>query len=213
MSVRFEKVPNEATPLKSASAESGASGSESDSNSIKLKKSSTMLLQQEIVDSLSMRDKLIGLVIAFLTMVALWEAVDHLVDHLARGSKNRDLLEIGIYAAMAGLGTPAVGFSVWFLEREMDDDEPTLLGSTLVAISTLICASGTWGALAGVVKLFIPKAARIWFWATCGGMFLAMSIFYSFRTKHVALLDIASCATSLGVYDTREQRQSSMYIL
>lgn len=152
---------------------------------------SELVNQQAITRKLPFWVRVIGVLFAFLAVVCTWETLDHAVVYLFPGSKQ--------LAAYGGL--LLISLVICYLSKKLTDREWVELGSFGFILGSLGAAASTWGLVEAVVRIYTQKSARLGIWAIGSVISLAASFVYMMLTHHNALLDIASCANSLGYFD------------
>lgn len=148
--------------------------------------------QGEIVSKLPVAVRLIGTIFAFLAMVCTWESIDHLVLYLFPNSG---------WQLWAYVGLMIVAMVCIQLSKKLVENDWNELGSFSFTLSSLGCAAGGWGFTVAIVRLYFKKEAHWALWTIGAVVFLIGSFVYMVVTKHNALLDVASCVTSLGLLD------------
>lgn len=156
--------------------------------------------QQRIAADLPISVRIIGVTLAFLAVIFTWEAVDHLVVHLFPGSQVQILAQCMLLVFAIIL--------LW-LSKKLTDCEWVDLGSLGFTLGSLFSAAATWGLVAAIIRIYFRQSARLGVWMMGSLIFLGASFIYMLLTKHNALLDIASCANSLGYFDLDDSEDAS----
>lgn len=154
--------------------------------------------QGEIVRTLPVALRVIGTVVAFLAMVCTWESIDHTVVYLFPNSG---------WQLWAYVGLMMVAMVFVQLSKKLVDNDWNELGSFCFTLSSLCCAAGGWGFTVAIVRLYFKKEAHWALWTIGAVIFLIGSFVYMVVTRHNALLDVASCVTSLGLLDAEESEK------
>lgn len=184
-----------------------------------LSRRATFLDQPAVIAKLSMPAKILGFLLSFGTVIFIWEGIDALVkvavaENSKDGVRKSDprhaaRVEIVVYAVTAAIGGIFLALSHFCLAIHLKTKESTsaaaLAASSALAVATLLLAAGAWGLVASLVILAFPhEGDRLYAWLLGGLILLLGTVVYSACTKHHALLDIASCVTSLGLYSEDE---------
>lgn len=135
----------------------------------------------------------VGVVLAFMTVIFTWEGIDHLVVHLFPGSK----LQILVYIVLIVVSL----LTLWVSKKVTDSYDWINCGTFGFTYGSLAAAAGAWGLTEALVRLYVRESGRVAVWWSGSLIFLAASAVYTLMTKHNAMLDVASCADSLGFYD------------
>lgn len=151
-----------------------------------------LMNQVLIARKLPMPVRILGVTLAFLAVICTWEALDHLVVYLFPDS----MLQILAYIIVFVLALIQLKLSKMLTDNDWID-----LGSMGFTLGSLAAAAATWGLVEALVRLHFRPSSRLAVWASGSLLMLASSFVYMLLTKHNALLDIASCANSLGYFD------------
>jgi len=157
--------------------------------------------QAVIARQLPVAVRVVGLGLGFLAVICTWEALDHLVVYLFPAST----LQIVAYCVLLAISL----LQLWLAKRVTDSDWVEL-GSLGFTLGSVAGAAATWGLVGATVRIYFEKSARLAAWATGSLIFLAASFVYMLFTKHNALLDIASCANSLGYFDKDDGEEATL---
>jgi len=152
--------------------------------------------QTLIAQQLPLGVRVVGVLLAFLAVICTWESIDHLVIHIVPDPKHQLVAHV-ILIVVALL-------SLW-ISKKLTDSDWIETGSFGFTIGSLVGAAATWGLVAAIVRIFAEKGARMTVWMMGSCIFLFASFVYMVLTKHNALLDIASCANSLGYFDKDDE--------
>lgn len=152
----------------------------------------TLDQQHEYAKRMTFTDRILGVCFGFGTVVCLWEAVDYTI---------LNLFETTIHQAMGYLALAAAAAisSVILHYTTARAENFTLVRSFLFALATLVLAISSWGALVSFIGAFLTKKQALGVWVLGGIVFSSLSLAYTLWTRHNTLLDIASCAQSLGL--------------
>jgi len=157
----------------------------------------TYLSQVELARDLSLPLRILGVFLAFVTVIFLWEFTDGLVAKLVRKTETRlvTYLALSIFS-----GVCLILSHNWILGASAEH-KGTLVPSFAYSLSTLFTAIGSWGVVQTTVDVLVTPKQKLF----CNGAAAVISLFctmaYSIQTKHNVLLDIASCASTLGLHD------------
>jgi len=86
--------------------------------------------------------------------------------------------------------------------------ESSLVPSFFYSLTTLFLAIGSWGVAKTSVAILVEPKQRLFCYATIATITLICTIMYALDTRHNVLLDIASCATTLGLTSDEHQCQN-----
>eukprot|EP00933_Yihiella_yeosuensis_P081109 TRINITY_DN94650_c0_g1_i1.p1 TRINITY_DN94650_c0_g1~~TRINITY_DN94650_c0_g1_i1.p1 ORF type:complete len:222 (+),score=52.74 TRINITY_DN94650_c0_g1_i1:121-786(+) len=162
----------------------------------------SLMRQHEVVRSLDYHEKFIGIILAFVAIVALWESIDAAVAFIAKSYKDETVAEAIMFLTIGITGGILTMISIQFAKKKMHGTPEDHLGaSTLMALTSLFCLCGTWGFISCCVEAITVEENRVWAWLLIGMAFFLCSMLYSVRTEHYVLLDVVSCVTSLGTFD------------
>jgi len=156
-------------------------------------KRATLQKQGEIAQQLSTEIRCLGVALAFITIVFLWELTDLFMAKmfLEDGVRLVSYLALSLVAAVCLLLSHHWVFNA----------TSSLVPSFAYALSTLYLAIGSWGVIATAVAVLVPKKNHIVCYAIGGIITLFCTVMYGMQTRHNVLLDIASCATTMGLHD------------
>jgi len=158
----------------------------------------TVQQQRRIVQSISFPLRLGGVFIAFLTMVFVCEIIVRSVKMFYKEPKE----QLGAYTVLA----LASGAALWFSHHltRFVGGGGTLHGSMAYAYSTLVLVINMWNMIDRLIVVMMPEKHVFASWLLGAITFVTLNTVYSYYTRHNALLDIASCATSLGLMDPED---------
>lgn len=148
-----------------------------------------LLHEEEIIHELPMAVRLLGICLAFLAIVCTWEVLDHLVVK----SFPHSGMQITAYLFIMIVSLIGILLSKAMVQRDYNDS-----GTFALSISSLAAAMAAWGLAESIVRVYWEKDSRFAVWLAGSMIFLSSSFLYTCVTKHTALLDIASCAHSIG---------------
>lgn len=157
----------------------------------------TVFEQAEIFRGLSTPLRTLGVCLGFVTVVFLWETADLLTKFVCPELERR----LVCYLMLALSAAVILVLTSQQINNAVEAGEQTLIPSFGFAVSTLFLAIGSWGVVYTSVRIVVPEKKQPFVWLVGGLFALVGSFFYSYQTRHNALLDIASCATSLGLTD------------
>lgn len=176
-----------------------------------------MYHQGEVAATLSMPTKMTGMCLGTLCIIMTWESTEFAADWLAH-EVHRDprKIMIFIHIGMAIVGWVCMLAGSTALKLAMRRSCGVITWYTCFAAATttlvtIVTCVGVWGAASDVVDFMFPDHPRLS--RLIGGVFfLCASMIYTTCTKHMVLLDIASCVTSLGIYDDHFQHKKELDI-
>mmetsp|Transcript_42043 Transcript_42043/g.121940 ORF Transcript_42043/g.121940 Transcript_42043/m.121940 type:complete len:208 (-) Transcript_42043:201-824(-) len=151
--------------------------------------------QTIIVRELDLWLRYVGVVTGFLTVVFVWEAHDMVVHKLYHEHRHQ------FCAYCAGVFIWAGGLVLCHLATRRMEGSFSLHASLCYAYCTLFLSICSWGVIQSLLETFVPEKWRLMVWAAGAVFFTALHALYMHFTHHNALLDIASCALSLGLID------------
>mmetsp|Transcript_161403 Transcript_161403/g.286257 ORF Transcript_161403/g.286257 Transcript_161403/m.286257 type:complete len:297 (+) Transcript_161403:46-936(+) len=148
--------------------------------------------QHNRVAELPMPVRIVGIVFGLLAVICTWEALDHIVVFLFPRGK----LQIVAQGVLL-----MIGLMLLWISKKLSDIEWMDVGTFGFTLSSLMAAASVWGLVVAIVRLYVRKSSRLGVWTIGSAAMLILSLLYTLLTKHNALIDIASCATSLGYFD------------
>lgn len=157
--------------------------------------------QQKIARQLPVWVRILGVLLAFLAVICTWETVDHLVVFLFPHST---------WQIVAYLVLEVTSMVVLRLSKMLNDVGWVDLGSFGFILGSVGAAAATWGLVEAHVRIYFEKNQRLGVWFIGSLLALAASFLYLLLTKHNALLDIASCAISLGYFDSKDDLETKI---
>lgn len=160
----------------------------------------TIFQQHDHAKSTALPLRILGLGLGFCTVILLWEAADHAMTNFVSPRKT-----LAVYLLCTSVSVVLLVMSHMWLQKLHGERRSTLIASFFYALSTLFSAFGGWGTLATSVRILVPARYRFVAFLLGGLAFLVGSIGYAMQTKHNVLLDIASCATSLGLHESDDE--------
>lgn len=159
----------------------------------------TIYQQAKIAKDIPMPIRCLGILLGFVTVVLVWETTDLAMQQFV------PKLEARLVAYLALAGSAAISLILshnWIMSTiEAQEYQSSLIPSFAYALSTLFAAIGSWGCIASSVQVLVPKKMQLFFWGAGGVLTLIGTMVYAWNTRHNVLLDIASCATTLGLHD------------
>lgn len=156
-----------------------------------------MASQHQQVVSLPILVRIVGVVFGLLAVICTWEALDHIVIFFFPNGK----LQIVAQCVLL-----MVGLICLWISKKLTDIEWPELGTFGFTLSSLMAAAASWGLVVAIVRLYVWKSNRLAVWTIGSAAMLTLSLIYTLLTKHNALIDIASCATSLGYLDDADEQ-------
>jgi len=188
-------VPDEGTPLLFGRAQSAPASTTFRKTAKRVaSRFMTVYQQASIVKKLDRPVRLLGIVIAFCAVIWIWEAADVVVLYACPKPRQQVVGYVSIFIVSSVL----LVLSHIFMLRA---NQTTLHVSFVYALSTLLLAIGAWGVVKSMVRVHVPPWSAMAFWLCGSAIFLVCTVAYTYMTRHNALLDIASCALSLGLFD------------
>jgi len=157
----------------------------------------TIYQQAKIAKEIPMPIRCLGILLGFVTVVLVWETTDLAMQQFVPKLEAR----LVAYLVLAGSAAISLILSHNWIMSTMEASDSTLIPSFAYALSTLFAAIGSWGCIASSVQVLVPKKMQLFFWGAGGVLTLTGTIVYAWNTRHNVLLDIASCATTLGLHD------------
>jgi hypothetical protein len=151
----------------------------------------TVFAQDKIAADVPMALRCLGVALGFITVVFLWEATDLAMTHFLPTPTKRLIC----YFVLSVSAVICLMLSYEWVRVA----EHTLVPSFAYALSTLFLAIGSWGALFVAVGILLPRRTHLAWWSVGGAFTLLGTVIYGAQTKHNVILDIASCATTLGL--------------
>jgi hypothetical protein len=160
-------------------------------------KRGTMFGQAKIAKGVSLPLRILGIVLAFITVIFLWELTN-------LGMKTmfpRKEVCLVAFLSLSSLAAMCLALShTWVLTAHS-----SLVPSFAYAMSTLFLAVGGWGVVETAIEMSVKKEKLLFCYAAGGFLSFVSTVLYALQTKHNVLLDIASCATTMGMYDDIEE--------
>mmetsp|Transcript_35120 Transcript_35120/g.99977 ORF Transcript_35120/g.99977 Transcript_35120/m.99977 type:complete len:229 (+) Transcript_35120:3-689(+) len=153
--------------------------------------------QHEIIQSLSFPVRLLGLSMGFLTMVFVCETTTHIVVFYCPEPWEQ-LSAYLLLALLSGILLMLSHYATRLIEYA------PMFATSMYAYSTLLLVVNLWNAIDATIKVCSPEHHIFAVWLGGAILFIVLNAVYTTITSHNALLDIASCATSLGLNDDRE---------
>lgn len=161
--------------------------------SISKRKSCTLVGQAQIASHLSWPIRFLGLSIAFLTVICIWEFTDLCVKKF---SLHKDM-QLVSYLAITVLAAASVSIS----HSGVRNPDASLVPAFAYALSTLFLVIGSWGVVDKTVNVLVSEKMKLFAYGVGGLIMLFFTVAYVVQTRHNVLLDIASCATTMGLND------------
>lgn len=162
----------------------------------------TVFNQKQHAKDVVMPVKILGVAVAFVTIIFIWETAD-LAMLLVSPRKEVRLIGYMLLAAMAAVALTLshewIHPSEDSWHMEIAHTTSSLVPSFAYALSTLFLAIGTWGVVKTAVDIVVPLKMQVFCYASGAVVGLVCTVAYSYQTKHNVLLDIASCATTMGL--------------
>eukprot|EP00747_Dinoflagellata_sp_TGD_P166159 gnl/TRDRNA2_/TRDRNA2_188501_c0_seq1.p1 gnl/TRDRNA2_/TRDRNA2_188501_c0~~gnl/TRDRNA2_/TRDRNA2_188501_c0_seq1.p1 ORF type:complete len:185 (+),score=13.44 gnl/TRDRNA2_/TRDRNA2_188501_c0_seq1:109-663(+) len=156
-----------------------------------------MAAQIDAVERLSWPCRLLGVVLGFFTMVCIWESLTYAVSSMFVHVEH----QVFAWLALVIVSSICLVASAFWVRKS----KSSILASFALALSSLLLAIGAWDLLASVIALLVPQPkVRFVIWCVGAFVFLILAFVYTMMTEHNALLDIISCALSLGLNDPEE---------
>jgi len=157
----------------------------------------TIWAQQKIASEIPIPFRILGTCLGFITVVLIWEFTDGVMKKFFPVQEVRLISYLGLSVSAAVLLALS---HQWMRIAEADSNTGTLMPSFAYSLSTLFTAIGFWGTLVMAVRILLPSHMELFVYGAGGSIALFLTIGYAIQTKHNVLLDIASCATTLGLH-------------
>jgi len=154
-------------------------------------KKRTINEQAEVAREIPLLYRAFGILLGFFTVVFIWETTDTVMALLFKSLSVRLVAYLSLVVAAAA---SLVVTHNWVLSAES-----SLVPSFFYSLTTLLLAIGSWGAAKTSVAILVEPKQRLFCYATIATISLICTVMYALDTRHNVLLDIASCATTLGL--------------
>jgi len=154
-------------------------------------KKRTIYEQAEVAREIPLHYRAFGILLGFFTVVFIWETTDTVMALLFKSLSVRLVAYLSLVVAAAA---SLVVTHNWVLSAES-----SLVPSFFYSLTTLLLAIGSWGAAKTSVAILVEPKQRLFCYATIATISLICTVMYALDTRHNVLLDIASCATTLGL--------------
>merc|ERR1719454_1214380 len=103
------------------------------------------------------------------------------------------------YLAISVLSASLLLMSHEWVNATSETTSSSLPPSFAYALSTLYFSIGAWGSIVSAIHITVAEKHWIVCYAIGGIITLFCTVAYGVQTRHNVLLDIASCATTLGL--------------
>lgn len=138
------------------------------------------------------------LMLAFSTVVCVWEVVNHVVEDNFKVLERRLLCYAVLSVIALLLSRVCHGLAKYLKRKSMH----TIEISYLYALFSVLLALSVWGALATAVDILVPKKNELFAWAAVGFVCLCGTLAHGLWTRHNYILEIGGClALMTSVYD------------
>jgi len=154
-------------------------------------KKRTINEQAEVAREIPLLYRAFGILLGFFTVVFIWETTDTVMALLFKSLSVRLVAYLSLVVAAAA---SLVVTHNWVLSAES-----SLVPSFFYSLNTLFLAIGSWGVAKVSVAIMVEPKQRLFCYATIATITLICTVLYALDTRHNVLLDIASCATTLGL--------------
>lgn len=153
----------------------------------------TLMCQAKIASELSLSIRLLGIALAFITVIFIWETTNMVVERFFTHTE----MQLVIFLALAMVAAVCLMLShSWIKEAES-----SLVPSFAYTLSTLFLAIGVWGVVSSTMNVLVEVKQQLFCYALGGVVTFFFTVVYALQTRHNVLLDIASCATTMGLND------------